>query len=218
MHLAPGQRLLHLVLVERAGAGGMGEVWRARDEALGRDVAIKFLPEAVSADPERRTRFEREARLLAMLDHPSVARVFGFHEADGIPFLVLEFVEGEDLAERIARGPLPLDEALETAIAVARALEAAHVLGIVHRDLKPANIRRTPTGVVKVLDFGLAKAFAPTEGSPADSSRSPTITFSQTAAGVLLGTVRLRPLRVPDRDARVRGGDPLRHAGLRDPR
>ena len=145
----------------------MGEVYRAHDETLGREVAIKVLPPAFTADPERRARFEREARMLATLNHPHIGAIYGVEEADGVRGLVLELVEGETLAERIAASArsvgasapgLPIDEALAIARQIADALEAAHEKGIVHRDLKPANIKITPDGVVKVLDFGLAKA------------------------------------------------------------
>ena len=139
------------------GAGGMGEVYRARDTKLGRDVAIKFLPRAFTTDPDRLARFEREAHVLASLNHPHIGAIYGLEEADGAPALVLELVEGE-LSQRIARGAIPMDEALTIAKQIADALDAAHEKGIVHRDLKPANIKITPDGVVKVLDFGLAKA------------------------------------------------------------
>jgi serine/threonine protein kinase len=138
----------------------MGEVYRATDSTLGRDVAIKVLPPEVAHDAERLARFRREAHLLAALNHPSIAAVYGLEEADGKPFLALELVEGEDLKERLTRGAIPVDEALEIAEQVAQALEEAHNKGIVHRDLKPANVKLTPDGKVKVLDFGLAKAWA----------------------------------------------------------
>src|SRR5512143_358838 len=177
MPLGPGARLGSYEVVAALGAGGMGEVYRARDTRLGRDVALKALPADVARDPERLARFRREAQLLASLNHPRVAAIHGLEELDSLPLLVLELVEGEDLAERLKRGPVPVDEALDIARQVAEALEAAHDKGIVHRDLKPANIKLTPNGEVKVLDFGLAKAYAadPAASGP-DASHSPTLT------------------------------------------
>jgi eukaryotic-like serine/threonine-protein kinase len=172
------------------GVGGMGEVYRARDTKLNRDVAIKVLLPAVASDPDRLARFSREAQVLASLNHPNIAHIHGLEEANGVTALVLELVEGEDLAQRIARGPVPLDEALPIAKQIADALEAAHQQGIVHRDLKPANIKQRPDGSVKVLDFGLAKAMDPTDGSSANAMNSPTITIAaaMTSAGMILGT------------------------------
>ena len=155
-----GQTLSHYRITSAIGAGGMGEVYRATDTTLGRDVAIKVLPPEVAHDPERLGRFRREAHLLAPLNHPNIAAIYGLEEADGKPFIALELVEGEDLKERLARGAIPVDEALEIAQQIAEALEEAHNKGIVHRDLKPANVKLTPGGKVKVLDFGLAKAWA----------------------------------------------------------
>ena len=140
------------------GVGGMGEVYRAHDTKLGRDVAIKILPSHFTSDPDRLARFEREARVLASLNHPHIGAIYGLEDADGVQALVLELVQGETLADRIARGPIPLNDALTIARQIVDALDAAHEKGIVHRDLKPANIKITPDGVVKVLDFGLAKA------------------------------------------------------------
>ncbi len=154
-----GQQLLHYRLTEQIGEGGMGVVWRALDTSLDRDVAIKVLPEAFAVDAERLARFDREARLLAALNHPHIAGVYGLHEADGVRFLAMELVAGEDLSARIVRGALPVAEALRIAREVAEALEAAHERGIIHRDLKPANVRLTVDGKAKVLDFGLAKSF-----------------------------------------------------------
>ncbi len=167
MSLATGTRLGPYEIQSAIGAGGMGEVYRARDTRLDRDVAIKVLPTAFAQDVERLARFEREAKLLASLNHPSVAQIYGFEEGAGVagPFraIAMEFVGGETLEERLARGPVPLDEALPIARQIAEALEAAHGQGITHRDLKPANIKVRPDGTVKVLDFGLAKA---TDGPP----------------------------------------------------
>src|SRR5260370_644396 len=155
--LAPGARLGVYELVSPLGAGGMGEVYRAHDTKLGRDVALKILPDSVATDPERLARFQREAQVLASLNHPHIGAIYGFEESNGIRALVLELVEGPTLADRIAQGAIPLDEALPIAGQIAEALEAAHEQGIIHRDLKPANIKLRPDGVVKVLDFGLAK-------------------------------------------------------------
>jgi serine/threonine-protein kinase len=158
MSLTPGLSLLHFRLIDRIGEGGMGEVWRAVDTTLDRDVAIKVLPPAFAGDPERLSRFEREAKVLASLNHPNIAAIFGFPESGGLRFLEMELVRGEDLAQILERGPLTLREALDAAKQIAAALEAAHDSGVIHRDLKPANIKRTPEGQIKVLDFGLAKA------------------------------------------------------------
>ena len=187
MTLAAGVRLGPYEILSPLGAGGMGEVYRARDVKLHRDVAIKVLPEAVAADPERLARFEREAQVLAALNHPHIAAIHGVEQADGIRALVLELVPGETLAERIAAGPIPVDEALAIARQIADALEAAHARGIVHRDLKPANVKITPDGGVKVLDFGLAKALS-VDGSAPDVTHSPTLTAQATQAGVVMGT------------------------------
>ncbi len=167
----------------------MGIVWRATDGALARDAAIKILPDVFSGDPERLGRFEREAKLLASLSHPNIAAVYGLHVADGLRFLAMEMVRGEDLATRLKRGPLPVDEALALGRQIAEALETAHESGIIHRDLKPANIRVTPDGTVKVLDFGLAKAFETSAASGSDpAGLSPTVTSLGTVVGVILGT------------------------------
>ncbi len=229
-----GSRIGGYRVVAPLGAGGMGEVWRAEDEKLGRQVALKLLPEEFAQDPERMARFEREAKVLASLNHPNIAHLYGLEssvilsEAEGrvegppdarskfrsqqspeisgdpstpaslrdasaqddssaVTFLVMELVEGEDLSERIARGPIPIDEAIPIARQIAEALEAAHEAGIVHRDLKPANIKLTDDDVVKVLDFGLAKAWE-TESGDSSISLSPTMTRHATAAGVILGT------------------------------
>jgi len=174
MSLTSGSELGSYEILAPIGAGGMVEVYRARDTKRGRDVAVKVLPSEVAQDPERLARFRREAHLVASLNHPNIAAVYGLEESQGRLFLVLELVEGEDLAERLKRGSVPVTEALDIARQVAEAVEYAHEKGIVHRDLKPANIRITPDGKVKVLDFGLAKAFAGDEAY-ADDSRSPTM-------------------------------------------
>src|SRR5262245_4169498 len=170
------------------GRGGMGEVYRARDSRLGRDVALKVLPTKFTADAERLARFESEARMLAALNHPHIAAIFGLEDTDGIPALVLEFVDGETLADRLRRGPIAPREALPIARQIADALDAAHQKGIVHRDLKPANIKVTPDGVVKVLDFGLAKAAATADVVPQDLSQLPTVAPEATRVGMILGT------------------------------
>jgi eukaryotic-like serine/threonine-protein kinase len=189
MALAAGARLGPYEVLAPLGAGGMGEVYRARDTKLGRDVALKVLPESFIADPDRVGRFEREAKTLASLNHPNIGGIHGLQEASGVTALVLELVEGPTLADRIAQGPIPVDEVLPIAKQIADALEAAHEQGIIHRDLKPANIKVRPDGTVKVLDFGLAKAMEPAGASSGSVSISPTITSPvMTAAGVLLGT------------------------------
>ncbi len=190
MSLDAGSQLGPYEIVAPLGAGGMGEVWRARDPKLDREAALKILPPSFAGDPERLARFEREAKVLASLNHPGIAGIYGFHEHDGIRFLAMELVPGDDLADRLKRGPMPLDEALGAARQIAEALEAAHEQGIVHRDLKPANIKMTHGGTVKVLDFGLAKALesSVSSGAGRDSAMSPTITSLGTVAGVILGT------------------------------
>ena len=157
MSLAIGSRIGPYEVTAHIGTGGMGEVYRARDPKLNRDVALKILPEDVAADPDRLARFRREAQVLASLNHPHIAAIYGFEDSGSLHALVLELVEGPTLADRIAHGPIPLDEALPIARQIAEALEAAHEQGIIHRDLKPANIKVRADGAVKVLDFGLAK-------------------------------------------------------------
>ncbi len=192
-----GQALAHYRITSAIGAGGMGEVYRATDTKLGREVALKLLPRAFAEDPERLSRFEREAKVLASLNHPGIAHLYGFERVtleDGTQahVLVMELAEGEDLAERLKRGPLPADEAVVVARQIAEALEEAHEKGIVHRDLKPANVKLTPEGKVKVLDFGLAKAWSGNDGTGSGSapalSQSPTLARTGTAAGLILGT------------------------------
>src|SRR5262245_8361247 len=185
MSLAPGQSLLHFRLVDKLGEGGMGEVWRALDETLDRQVAIKVLPAAFASDPERLARFEREAKVLAALNHPNIAAIYGFPEGAPSRFLAMELVPGDDLSSIVARGPMPLREAMDAARQIAGALEAAHERGVVHRDLKPANVKRTPDGTIKVLDFGLAKALE--VGGPS-SAMSATVTSAGSQAGMILGT------------------------------
>ncbi len=179
-----GTKLGHYEILDLLGKGGMGEVWRARDTKLGREVAIKTLPEEFAKDADRLARFEREAKLLASLNHPNIGAIHGFEEDNGTHFLVLELVEGDTLADQIKRGAIPVEESLKLALQIAEALETAHEKGVVHRDLKPANIKVTPVGRVKVLDFGLAKAFA--EAGP--RSTASTLTLTGTEAGVILGT------------------------------
>jgi len=192
MALAPGTRLGPYEITAQIGVGGMGEVYRATDTNLKRQVAIKVLPEAVATDPDRLARFQREAEVLAALNHPNIAHIHGLERADGVTALVMELVEGPTLADRIAQGPIPLDEALPIAKQIAEALEAAHEQGIIHRDLKPANVKVREDGTVKVLDFGLAKALDPAAASgssPATLSMSPTITTpAMTEMGMILGT------------------------------
>src|SRR5262249_15334256 len=177
-----GSHLSHYQILASIGAGGMGEVYRAADTKLGRDVAIKILPQEFARDPERLARFEREARVLASLNHPNIAAIYGLEQSDGVPFLVLEFVPGE-----ILRGPLALEETIAVCKQIADALEAAHEKAEVHRDIKPPNIKITPEGKVKVLDCGLAKALAG-GASPTSLATSPTLTAAAPAGGMLLGT------------------------------
>ena len=190
MALSIGTRIGSYEIIGTLGAGGMGEVYRARDTRLKRDVALKILPESFATDPDRLARFQREAEVLASLNHPNIAAIHGLEESNGTRALVMELVEGETLADRIAHGPIPVDEALAIAKQIAEALEAAHEKGIIHRDLKPANIKLRPDGTVKVLDFGLAKALEPTSAPGVDATASPTITSPamMTGVGVLLGT------------------------------
>ncbi len=187
MALTGGDRIGPYEIVEPLGAGGMGEVYRGRDPRLGRDVALKVLPDAFAADPERMARFAREAQLLASLNHPHIAMLYGLEESGGVRALAIELVEGPTLAERAASGAIPLEESLQYARQIADALEAAHDRGIIHRDLKPANVKLTREGAVKVLDFGLAKAL---DDPPQASSvhNSPTLSLAATRAGVIMGT------------------------------
>ena len=188
MALQPGQMLSHYRLAEKIGEGGMGEVWRATDTTLDRSVAVKILPESLSEDGELLARFEREAKLLASLNHPNIAVIHGLHHAGTTHFLAMELVAGEDLAHRIRHGALPVAEAIRLGRQVAEAVEAAHEHGVIHRDLKPANIMISKEGAVKVLDFGLAKSLESDGGSGGAPSMSPTLTGAATRAGVILGT------------------------------
>ena len=186
MSLGVGARLGHYAVTAKLGEGGMGEVWRATDTQLNRDVALKILPEAFATDPDRLARFQREAQVLASLNHPNIAQIHGIEDSDDTRALVLELVEGPTLADRISKGPIPIDEALPIAKQIAEALEAAHEAGVIHRDLKPANIKVREDGTVKVLDFGLAKALDP--NPTGDPSQSPTLTAAATQMGVIMGT------------------------------
>ena len=176
----------HYQITNQLGKGGMGEVFRAKDQKLGRDVAIKVLPEEFAKDADRVARFQREAKLLASLNHPNIAAIYGLEESEGSNFLVLELVEGETLADRVKKGPIPVEESLKLALQIAEALEAAHEKGVIHRDLKPANIKVTPDGKLKVLDFGLAKAYA--REQEVNLSNSPTLSDAATQQGIILGT------------------------------
>jgi len=202
MTLQPGVRLGPYEVVGAIGAGGMGEVYRALDSALNRDVAIKVLPGAMASDTERLARFKREAQVLASLNHPNIAHVYGFEGAtlpDGSTahFLAMELVEGEDLSERLKRGAIPVDEAIAIARQITEGLEEAHERGIVHRDLKPANIKVTPGGKVKVLDFGLAKAL---EADPTASAANSQLSVGETSAICRFANQSARPRRSLARD------------------
>src|SRR6516225_8802490 len=186
MSVNVGARLGSLEITALLGRGGMGEVYRARDTKVKRDVAVKILPDEFSRDADRVSRFQREAEVLASLNHPNIAGIYDVKEASGLRYLVLELVEGETLADRIARGPIPVEEAMRIALQICEALEAAHERGIIHRDLKPSNVKVTPEGKIKVLDFGLAKAI---ESTPVigTQSNSPTL-LSGGMAGMIVGT------------------------------
>jgi len=187
--LTPGTRLGPYEVLAQIGVGGMGEVYKATDTNLTRAVAIKVLPASVAGDAERLARFQREAEVLAALNHPNIAQIHGLDKSGGTIALVMELVEGQTLADRIAQRAIPLDEALPIAKQIAEALEAAHEQGIIHRDLKPANIKVRADGMVKVLDFGLAKAMEPTGVLAPHASMLPTITTpAMTQAGMILGT------------------------------
>ncbi len=183
-----GKTLAHYEILSKLGEGGMGAVYLAKDTKLGREVALKILPDHFAQDPERLARFNREARTLAALNHPNIAAIYGLEADQGLNFLIMERAEGEDLSERIARGPLPHAEAVAIAKQIAQGLEEAHASGIIHRDLKPANVKLSPDGKVKVLDFGLARAFQGESTAEEEPLNSPTITAMMTGAGVILGT------------------------------
>ena len=217
MPLNTGTRLGPYEIVAPLGAGGMGEVYRARDTKLGRAVAIKVILDQFASDEERVGRFEREAKMLASLNHPRIASLFGMEHVDGQHFLVMELIEGETLADRLRRGPMPVEEALPIAIQIAEALEAAHEKGVVHRDLKPANVKITPDGQVKVLDFGLAKVME-NEAASGSAANSPTLSMMATQAGLILGTAAYMS---PEQAKGIPGGSSqrrvlVRHGALRD--
>jgi serine/threonine-protein kinase len=186
MSYTPGTRIGPYEITSPLGEGGMGVVYRAHDTKLGRDVAIKALPDAFANDSDRLQRFQREAQVLASLNHPNIAQIYGLEQSDKTRCIVMELVEGVTLQERLKRGPIPVDDALPIAKQICEALEAAHERGIVHRDLKPANIKLTRDGKVKVLDFGLAKALE--EQQPSNPSNSPTLLSAASMPGVILGT------------------------------
>src|SRR5262249_39902523 len=188
MAITIGQQLGSYEITALLGKGGMGEVYRARDTKLKREVAIKILPGEFSRDPERAIRFQREAEVLASLNHPHIGAIYDVQHVDEMRFLVLELVEGETLVDRLTRGAIPVEESLKHALQVAEAIDAAHEKGVIHRDLKPANIKITRDGTVKVLDFGLAKAFAGEESNAAKLSDSPTLSLAATQHGIILGT------------------------------
>ena len=183
-----GQSVAHYEITALIGEGGMGQVFRATDTKLKRDVALKILPESFAQDPQRMGRFQREAEVLASLNHPKIAGIYGLEQEGSTHAIAMELVEGETLAARIKKGAIPFEEALKIALQIATALEAAHEKGIIHRDLKPANVIVTPEGTAKVLDFGLAKAIEPEPSAEADLSQSPTLTMQATQAGIILGT------------------------------
>ena len=213
MALSPGTRLGPYEVTAQIGVGGMGEVYRARDGRLQRDVAIKVLPEAFAQDSERLARFEREARTLASLNHQNIAAIYGLEDADGVKGLVMELVEGPTLADHIARGPIPIADALLIARQIGEALEAAHEQGIIHRDLKPANIKVRDDGTVKVLDFGLAKAMEPIQDvSPNQSIVANHHVACDDASG---RDPRDRSVHESGAGARVRSRQARRHLGVR---
>src|SRR5215510_3244085 len=185
MAITIGQTLGSYQVLSLLGRGGMGEVYRARDTQLQRDVALKLLPDVFASDPERLARFQREAQVLASLNHPNIAQIYGLEGAGTSRCIVMELVDGDTLEERLNRGPIPVKEALAIALQITEALEAAHEKDIIHRDLKPANVKITPEGRVKVLDFGLAK---PLEEPIRSSSDSPTFRVTATDQGIILGT------------------------------
>ncbi|MFM2124630.1 MAG: hypothetical protein RL328_1081, partial [Acidobacteriota bacterium] len=187
MPLDPQTKLGHYLILGPLGAGGMGEVYRATDTQLAREVAIKVLPASLANNPQNLARFDREAKVLAALNHPNIAIIFGLVESGGSRALVMELIPGETLADRLKRGPIPLEEACGIARQIAEALEAAHERGVVHRDLKPGNVMLTPSGTVKVLDFGLAAVSSPSQPA-GDPENSPTLTMGMTQTGMIMGT------------------------------
>ena len=187
MAFAAGTRFGVYEITGLIGVGGMGEVYRASDTKLGREVAIKTLPSELAKDPDRLARFEREAKLLASLNHAHIAAIYGLHEHEGMQFLAMELVEGETLERKLKGAPIPVEDALRLALQIAEALEAAHEKGVVHRDLKPANVMVTRDGAVKVLDFGLAKAFS-SDPSRTTLVHSPALSLAMTQQGLILGT------------------------------
>ena len=207
MPLATGDKLGPYEILAPLGAGGMGEVYRAKDTKLDREVAIKVMPALLARDPDRLARFEREAKVLASLNHPNIAQIYGVEESTAGSALVMELVPGQTL-----KGPLPLAEALRIAGQIAAALEAAHDKGIVHRDLKPANIMLTPEGTVKVLDFGLAAVLQPSTSRESDPNNSPTLTMAATQAGMIMGTAGYMS---PEQASGKTGRQTRRHLGLR---
>ena len=206
-----GSRLGSYEILAPIGAGGMGEVYRARDAKLGRDVALKVLPEAFARDAERMARFQREAKVLASLDHPNIASIYGLEDSSSTHALVMQLIEGPTLADRIKQGPIPIDEALRIAKQICEALEYAHERGIIHRDLKPANVKVTSDDAVKVLDFGLAKALEG-DASSMDISTSPTISRLATQAGSAAGDGGVHVARAGEGQS---GGSPGGHLGVR---
>src|SRR6202790_707533 len=202
MTIAAGTRLGSYEVVAQIGAGGMGEAYRAHDTKLGRDVAIKVLPANFVDDPGRLSRFQREARMLAALNHTNIATIYGLEQSGGVTCLVMELVPGETLAERVRAGPLGIEEALKIAVQIAEALEAAHEKSIIHRDLKSATVKVTPEGKAKVCDFAVAKAFAG-DGASEDPSNSPTLSMAATIHGVILGTAAY----MPPEPAKAKAGD-----------
>ncbi len=210
MPLTSGTKIGPYEIGSLLGVGGMGEVYRSRDSKLGREVAVKVLPPALAGDPERLARFGREAKVLASLNHPNIAAIYGLEDSGSSHALVMELVEGPTLADRIKAGPIPVDEALPIAKQICEALEYAHERGIVHRDLKPANIKVTPEGTVKVLDFGLAKALE-NETAAADISSSPTMSRLATQAGMISG---YGSVHVTGASTRQTGGSSRGHMGV----
>src|SRR2546430_14371596 len=210
----PPESIAHYRITAKLGEGGMGAVYRATDTRLGRDVALKFLSSALAGDADYMARFQREASVLASLNHPNIATIHGLEESGGTRAIVMELVEGPTLADLISRGPLPVEEAVPIARQIAEAFEAAHEKGIIHRDLKPANVKITPQGVVKVLDFGLSKT-ADQRVVSSDPANSPTITVSMTQVGTIMGTAAyMAPEQARGKPVDRRAGNPVHRDGL----